>query len=245
MDILIHMIAKHINEFSKNAHSYDDYTSLQREVAHYLISRIDSQPKKILDLGCGSGAVFKNITWEIEHFTGVDNALKMCELHPTCKDVEIICEDFEEPTLFETLNPPYDLLISSSALQWARDIEALISQLALTCKEGAFAIFTDKTFETIYAMSGQSTFLPNATALIKLFENYFTCKHETKIFRLFFEDNLSKFRYIKKSGVSGGEKRLSIAQTKAIIQNYPHDYLEFEVLFVWGVSKMFQKVNKI
>lgn len=239
------MIAKHIKEFSKNAHSYDDYTSLQREVAHYLVSQIDSQPKKILDLGCGSGAVFKNITWDIEHFTGVDNALKMCELHPTCKEVEIICEDFEDPTLFEKLNPPFDLLISSSALQWTGDLEALIARMALTCKEGAFAIFTDKTFETVYAMSGQPTFLPNATALRRVFENSFTCKHEIKTFRLFFEDNLSKFRYIKKSGVSGGEKRLSVVQTKALIQNYPHDYLEFEVLFVWGVSKMLQKVNKI
>lgn len=239
------MIAKHIKEFSKNADSYDDYTSLQRDVAHYLVSHIDSHPQKILDLGCGSGAVFKNITWEIEHFTGVDNALKMCELHPTCKEVEIICEDFEEPSLFEKLNPPYDLLISSSALQWARDLEALIAKMSFTCKEGAFAIFTDKTFETIYTMSGRSTFLPNATALMKLFENSFTCKHEIKTFRLFFEDNLSKFRYIKKSGVSGGEKRLSVTQTKALIQNYPHDYLEFEVLFVWGVSKKSQKVNKI
>jgi len=237
------MITKHIKEFSKNAHSYDDYTSLQREVAHYLVSQIDSQPKKILDLGCGSGAVFKNITWDIEHFTGVDNALKMCELHPTCKEVEIICEDFEDPTLFEKLNPPFDLLISSSALQWTGDLEALIARMALTCKEGAFAIFTDKTFETVYAMSGQPIFLPNATALRRVFENYFTCKHEIKTFRLFFEDNLSKFRYIKKSGVSGGEKRLSVTQTKALIQNYPHDYLEFEVLFVWATPQKLNYIN--
>lgn len=228
------MIAQHIKEFSKNADSYDDYTSLQREVAHYLVSHIDSHSKKILDLGCGSGAVFKNITWDIEHFTGVDNALKMCELHPTCKEVEIICEDFEEPSLLEKLTPPYDLLISSSALQWARDIEALIAKMSLTCKEGAFAIFTDKTFESIYHVSGLPSFLPNAKALAVLFENFFTCKHEIKTYRLFFDDNLSKFRYIKKSGVSGGKRRLNVAQTKALIQNYPHDYLEFEVLFIWG-----------
>jgi len=239
------MIAKHIKEFSKNAHSYDDYTSLQREIAHYLVSHIDSQPKKILDLGCGSGAVFKNITWDIEHFTGVDNALKMCQLHPTCKEVEIICENFETPTLLEQLSPSYDLLISSSALQWASDIEALISPLAMRCHEGAFAIFTDKTFETIYTMSGQSTFLPHAKTLMEIFETYFKCRHEVKTFRLFFEDNLSKFRYIKKSGVSGGERHLNVAQTKTLIQNYPHEYLEFEVLFIWGVSKKSQKVNKI
>ena len=239
------MIAHHIKEFSKNAPSYDDYTALQQEIARYLIASISTKPQTILDLGCGSGAVFKNIPWTITHFTGVDSAQGMCDLHPTCKEVDILCEDFESPTLFSRLTPPYDLLISSSALQWAHDIEALIFQMSVTCKEGAFAIFTDKTFETIYAMSELSTFLPNANTLVPLFEKQFTCKHEIKTYRLFFDDNLSKFRYIKKSGVSGGKRRLSVAQTKALIQNYPHEYLEFEVLFVWGVSKKSQKVNKI
>jgi malonyl-CoA O-methyltransferase len=239
------MIAQHTKEFSKNAHSYDDHTSLQQEIARYLIAQITSKPQTILDLGCGSGAVFKNIPWEIAHFTGVDSAQGMCELHPTCKEVEIFCEDFESPALFSRLSPPYDLLISSSALQWASNIEALIAHMSLTCKEGAFAIFTDKTFETIYHVSGLTSFLPNAKNLTVLFEKFFTCKHEIKTYRLFFDDNLSKFRYIKKSGVSGGKRRLNVAQTKALIHNYPHDYLEFEVLFIWGVSKMSQKVNKI
>lgn len=239
------MIATHIKEFSKNAYRYDDYTALQQEIAHYLVSQITTHPQSVLDLGCGSGAVFKNITWPIERFTGVDSAPTMCQRHPAGTNVEIICEDFESPTLHSKLTPPYDLLISSSALQWANDIEALIAQMSFTCKEGAFAVFTDKTFETIYAMSHLSTFLPNAQTLAKLFENYFTCKYEIKTYRLFFDDNLSKFRYIKKSGVSGGQRRLSVSQTKALIHNYPHEYLEFEVLLVWGVSKMSQKVNKI
>lgn len=231
------MIAKHIKEFSKNAHSYDAYTSLQQEIAHSLVSHIHSKPKTILDLGCGSGAVFKQISWELECFTGVDSALSMCELHPHKEGVKILCEDFESPTLFTKLQSSYDLLISSSALQWTSDIETLIAQFSLRCKEGAFAIFTDKTFETIYAMSGLKSFLPNAEALARMFETYFSCHYEVKTFRLFFDDNLSKFRYIKKSGVSGGEKRLSVAQTKALIQNYPHEYLEFEVLFLWGEPK--------
>lgn len=233
------MIAKHIKEFSKNAHSYDAYTSLQQEIAHYLVSQIHSKPKTILDLGCGSGAVFKQISWNIEHFWGVDSAQSMCELHPKNENVHIMCEDFESPNLVSQLRMSYDLLISSSALQWANDIEALIAQFSLHCKEGAFAIFTDKTFESIYAMSGLDSFLPNAQALAIMFETYFSCHYEVKTFRLFFDDNLSKFRYIKKSGVSGGEKRLSVAQTKALIQNYPHEYLEFEVLFLWGKPKSF------
>ena len=40
------------------------------------------------------------------------------------------------------------------------------------------------------------------------------------------------FNYIKKSGVSGGEKQLTYMQTKQLMKSYPLDYLEFEVLFV-------------
>lgn len=229
----------HIKEFSRHANSYDLYTSVQKEVARHLVSGVLSRPKSILDLGCGCGAVYKNITWQIEQFVGVDSSWEMSEKHPTCKEVCIVHEDFESPLLAQKLDASYDLIISSSALQWSNDIESIVQFASLTCKEGAFAIFTDKTFDAIYRTSGLETFLPNAKALTGIFEKYFTCKHEIKTFQLFFEDNISKFRYIKKSGVSGGAKRLSVAQTKALIQNYPLSYLEFEVLFVWGTPKRF------
>lgn len=44
------------------------------------------------------------------------------------------------------------------------------------------------------------------------------------------------FKYIKKSGVSGGEKQLSYKETKQLMHTYPLSYLEFEVLFVEGTS---------
>ena len=228
------MILEHIKEFSRHANSYDTHTCVQKEVAKYLVSHLSSKPKRILDLGCGSGEVYKNINWEIEQFVGVDNSKEMTQKHPTCKDICIINEDFESSTLIQKLDPPYDLIISSSALQWSKDIEKMVQWSSLTCKEGAFAIFTDKTFETIYQLSGLEMFLPNASNLITLFEKYFTCKSEIKTFKLSFPNNLSAFRYIKQSGVSGGRKRLSVSQTKSLIQNYPLAYLEFEVLFVWG-----------
>ena len=231
------MILEHIKEFSRHAHSYDAHTSVQKEVARYLVFHITSRPKRILDLGCGSGEVYKNIDWEIEQFVGVDSSAQMSQKHPTCKGVTLINEDFESPALAQQLCPPYELLISSSALQWAQNIEQMIAFSALTCKEGAFAIFTDKTFEIIYQVSGLQRFLPNAKTLAALFEKYFTCKHEIKTYQLFFDDNITKFRYIKHSGVSGGKRRLSFAQTKSLIKDYPYEYLEFEVLFVWGTPK--------
>lgn len=232
------MISQHIKEFSRHAHTYDEHTFVQKEVARYLVEHITSKPKRILDLGCGSGEVYKHITWPLESFVGVDCSEAMSERHPNSHEVSILCEDFESPLFKAKLTPPYDLIISSSALQWASDIKAMIEFVSLTCKEGAFAIFTDKTFQTLYKTSALETFLPSAQKLIALFEERFTCKHEIKTFQLYFDDTLSLFRYIKKSGVSGGQKKLSISQMRSLLESYPSKALEFEVLLVWGKPKI-------
>ena len=228
------MMLECVKEFSRHAHTYDENTPVQQDVARYLLSKLDSKPKTILDLGCGSGAVFREIDWDIWEFIGVDSSYEMCKRHPRTPYVRIINDDFDAPSLWSDLNASYDMIVSSSALQWSNDIEKILKQVSFTCKEAAFAVFTDKTFQSIYELSHLQTFLPNAEALIKTCENYFTCKHEVKTFQLFFEDNLSLFRYIKASGVSGGEKKLTVSQTRALIKNYPHRYLEFEVMFMWG-----------
>ena len=45
------------------------------------------------------------------------------------------------------------------------------------------------------------------------------------------------FRYIKRSGVSGGVGVLNYREMKNIMKNYPLDYLEFEVLFIKARAK--------
>jgi len=44
-------------------------------------------------------------------------------------------------------------------------------------------------------------------------------------------------RYIKKSGVSGGRNLLTYKQTKKLMDEYPLNYLEFEVVYINSFSK--------
>ncbi|MBL0686240.1 MAG: methyltransferase [Sulfurospirillum sp.] len=226
---------KHIKEFSKQADSYDANSNIQKRVSTYLLSKVTSSPKKILDLGCGTGDINRKIDWKYTKFIGVDSAYGMCEKHPKSLAISVLNSNFEDKIFQKDIlnKAPFDLVISSSALQWADDIEKLIKFTSLLTQNIAFAIFTCNTFKDIYNISGLEIFLPDKKELLKITKKYFNITHETKRYRLEFNDNMSMFRYIKKSGISGGERRLTVAQTKKIIKNYPLTYLEFEVLFVY------------
>ena len=225
---------KHIKEFSKQANSYDANTIIQKKVATFLLSKIKYNPKKILDLGCGTGDINLKIDWEYEKFIGVDSAPAMCEKHPKNDFIEVLNVNFEDKKFQDDMisGTLFDLIISSSALQWSKNIEELIEFTSKISSNIAFAIFTCKTFADIYKLSGLKTFLPEAKKLVDITKKYFDIEYEVKIYRLDFEDNISKFRYIKKTGVSGGERKLTVTQTKKLIEAYPHKYLEFEVLFI-------------
>ena len=90
-------------EFSKYASHYSNHNIIQNKVASKLVGLVKSRPKYILDLGCGNGAICKKIDWDYKHFTGVDFAPGMLELHPKSKKIESIYGDFNDDTFFENL----------------------------------------------------------------------------------------------------------------------------------------------
>jgi malonyl-CoA O-methyltransferase len=225
---------EHIKEFSKHAKEYDEHSSIQKEVAKHLIDKLDGSFKRVLDLGCGTGHIYRNIGCEIERFIGVDSAKGMLDLHPKEKNIQVLNFDFESDIFKEEIlkYAPFDLVISSSTLQWSKDLEALVKFISTITPNIAFSIFTENTFKTLYKTTNLENFLPETKYLTDLVRRYFDIDYEIKEYKIDFEDTKSLFRYIKKSGVSGGKRKLSYKETKNLITKYPHKYLEFEVLFI-------------
>ena len=225
----------HKTEFSKWASSYDNFSDIQKKVAKELLEKINDNPKRVLDLGCGTGEIYKNISWEYDFFVGVDCSNSMCELHPKDAKVDILCNDFDSILLDKRVNnyAPFDIIISSSSLQWSKNIPQIFNLCKQLSQKIAFSIFTDGTFKTIYSLTNRTSFLPNAKTLADKAKEILNAKVEIRTYRLYFEDNISKFRYIKKSGIGGGVHMLAYTQAKHLLKNYPLKFLEFEVLFVW------------
>jgi malonyl-CoA O-methyltransferase len=221
------------SEFSKYAVEYGTYNIIQKKVIDKLLSSIKTKPKRILDLGCGSGELCKKIDWKYKHFIGVDFASGMLELHPKSKKIECIYGDFNDETLFENLNTyEFDYIVSASALQWANDMESVFKQIKNLNAPLSLAIFTSGTFETLNKTAGINSILRSSKEIKELNEKVFAANFETITYRLEFDKVRDMFRYIKKSGVSASRKVLDFKQTKKLMNEYPLNYLEFEVVFI-------------
>jgi len=224
-------------EFSRFANTYGRHNRIQAKVAKKLVSML---PKKqygtILDLGCGGGEVYRNLETQditFDQLTAADISEEMLQLHPTDKRVTKVQCDFSHPNgLAQLPFDRYDLLLSSSALQWSSDLDLTLSLLASVSEHFYFAIFTSGTFRSLHQCAGITSPIRSETELKETVGRYYDAVFETIHYTLQFDSVYKMLRYIKESGTSSGERRLSYAQTKQLLEAYPYDYLEFEVLFV-------------
>lgn len=220
-------------EFSKYADHYGSYNVIQQRVVNKLLADLEDEPQRILDLGCGSGALYRALTWKPAHFVGIDFAPRMLELHPKVSNVECIYGDFNDPELFEHLQfLSFDRIFSASALQWSEDIEALFARIASLHAPVSLALFTAATFQTLFETAGLEPILRSSDEVSELAGRYFNARVETVRYELSFDSIREMFRYIKRSGVSGRRNVLTYRQMKRLMAEYPLDYLEFEVLFI-------------
>ncbi len=225
------------NEFSKYADQYGNYNIIQEKVVSKLLGDLHEHPRRILDLGCGKGALFSAIEWDIEHFVGVDFAPGMLELHPkdgeNVQILECVYGDFNDAALFEQLSySGFDRIFSASALQWSENLENVFKNIASLQKPVSLAIFSGSTFKTLLETAGVNPLLRSSAEVESLAKRFFNAKVEIVQYKLAFDSVREMFRYIKRSGVSGNRNLLGYKEMKKLMECYPLEYLEFEVVFI-------------
>ena len=231
-------MSKVINEFSRFANQYNQYNMIQAEVAKILVSRLPQNSYyNILDFGSGSGEVYKNIDSlgiEFNTFTAFDSSVNMLKIHPTSSKIKKVCGDFNAQNFTKTLpTENYSLILSASALQWSTNLNFTLSALSKLSNELRATIFTSNTFKTLHQTANINSPIYSVNDLKDAILNFYSnVEFELQTYKLYFNSVRDMFIYIKKSGVSSGEKKLSFKEVKYLMNNYPLDYLEFEVLFV-------------
>ena len=222
-------------QFSKHAKEYNSNNIIQQIVSKALVRDITNTPKRILELGCGSGQVFKNIDFDFDYYKAIDFSSEMCEIHPKHKNLELVCLNFDTEEFHKNLeNEKYDLILSSSALQWSKDLSKIVKTLSNLSDEINMVLFTSNTFKKIFELTDTISPILDLKEIKKSFDKFYTCEYEVLNYKLEFENKKDLFNYIKNSGVSGDKKSLSFEKAKHLYKNYNLGYLEFEVVFIKG-----------
>ncbi len=226
------------NEFSKHANEYQSHNIIQQIIAKSLIRDLDFEAKNILELGCGSGQVYNNIKWKIDSYTAIDFSEEMCKLHPKDKNIQVKCFDFDSENFQNFLkNKKYDVILSSSALQWSKNLSKLVQNLSFCSDKINAVLFTSNTFKTIHQIAQIKSPILSEDEIKSAFSKYFDCEFETLLYKLEFENKKELFSYIKKSGVSGGSSALDFKMAKKLYKEYDLNYLGFEVVFIKAQKK--------
>jgi len=139
--------------FSRAARTYDAHAVLQREVGerlHQHLEGIRLEPRRVLDLGCGTGAAFAALAQRFPsaRVTGLDIAQPM--LHqaglrtPWWRRVTrgpaaaLVCGDAESLPL---ATASHDMVFSNLTLQWCRP-EAAFAEAARILSPGGLFLFS-------------------------------------------------------------------------------------------------------
>ena len=229
-------------QFSRNAKNYQKYSKIQQEGAELLINNLPEKIDTILDIGCGSGRIFNTLSSKkilFSKFYGIDFSTEMLQQHPTGDNIKLDIADFNSKDFTKYYNTcSIDIAISSSALQWADNIEKTLNTISKIAPKGAFFIFTSGTFKSLHKIvKAKSPIHDKKDVLSAFLKSYNSLKIEHFNFKLEFDDTLEMLRYIKKSGVSGGGFGLKYKEIKRVLKEYKLNYLEFEALLLIGNSK--------
>ena len=100
-------------EFSKHANEYNNHNIIQQIISKALVREITNKPKRILELGCGSGQIFRNIDFEYDYYKAIDFSQQMCDIHPVAKNLDIVCLDFDSQEFLDNIKSYFSSLILS------------------------------------------------------------------------------------------------------------------------------------
>lgn len=222
-----------LQEFSRFATEYNVHNTNQRRVAERVVSMIKGCPKRIVDIGCGTGAVYGAVDWDVDAFMALDFSEAMLAEHP---DDEVVFKqqyDFNQSEVFDEIQSfEPDAIVSASALQWSVDIEQTFRNIAGLGRPTAIALFTANTFRTLHECAGTQSPIHDRRTILEAAQCFEQGRIEFAQYRLPFDSTVAMLRYIKRSGVSGGDVKLSVSQVRRLIDEYPLDYLEFEVVYI-------------
>jgi len=206
--------------FDKFANTYGKYNIIQKKIIKKHLPLLKS---KVIDLGCGSEGLCKYKNFDF--YLGIDASDNMLKLNP-CNTLKL---DFNKKKCFEEIKKyDFNQIVSFSALQWAKDLEFVFSEIKSLNKDFLLTLFTSKTFSSLHKELNIISPIYRKEEILE-YSKILNPKIEVLEYELFFETPKKMFEYIKFSGVKG-EVRANIRNLKKFLKEFSVNKLEFEII---------------
>ncbi len=221
-------------KFQKSIVTYQNNAPVQLEMAQKLAGFIDKDYENILEIGSYSGFLTKEVVKKVKfnNYTAIDiidSSEYIKNINPKIRFIQSDIETFE-------LKEKYDLIISSSSLQWCDDFNKAIQKLkSALLPQGRImiAVFGKKNLYQIKEIMNISLNYPDAEEIKALFSNNALIFEETKTLKF----NCSKdvLKHLKYTGVNAIKNNKSYSQIKDFlkaIENKYQNQLTYNPLYV-------------
>ncbi|PAF51880.1 hypothetical protein BKH43_01215 [Helicobacter sp. 13S00401-1] len=223
-----------MHSFNAKALSYATNSDVQLELAKILCKNIESDltNKTLLDLGAGSGNVYKVLKDKnFKNFIALDSASNLLALHPKAPNITFIHKSFDE---FNYSSLDKDTFIcSNAAMQWSANLDSLLFKLSKSKCELALSLFTSETFSKLHAHLNTTSPLRSKDEVTTLIKKHFGTFKILKSFskRLQFKTQKELLSHLQDLGLLGGalDKTLSYKQAKRLLA-LPFLDLNYEAL---------------
>ncbi len=144
--------------FENAANNYDAAAVLQREIAKRMGERLDYiklQPQAVLDAGCGTGFITKDLLkrYPKSQVLALDLALNMTKQTKKqgswLRKPKLVCADAEQLPL---KNECVDLLVSNLMIQWSNDLAKMFTGFHSVLKPNGLLLFSTFGPDTLKEM---------------------------------------------------------------------------------------------
>ncbi len=219
------------NAFTQSFVSYDGEAYAQRTIINHLLDTLirnqgDCFPC-VLEIGCGTGL----LTRELYRL-----------FHPTKFVVNDLCDVFFNPSWgdgitfvpgdAEQLNfdGKYDLIISSSTIQWFEDTESFLKKIEKNLSENgviAISTFGSDNLKEIKTLTNRGLSYYSLEKWIAIISKIFeTITISQEFIPLFFETPIDILKHLKKTGVNGlNANPLSPSQVVSFCKDYKKQHM--------------------
>ena len=207
-----------VTSFHRYAWTYDDYATVQQDMAGHLLSLLPEGSSSILDVGCGTGGMTSLLVQQYLDavVVGVDPAPDMiaCAVQNTESDrLTFICSDLER---FSS-DSRFDLVVSNATFQWI--LSDPVSRSVSFLNPGGdlcWSTFGPQTFCELgqcfshlgWDMTLPSAGFPSLDCIQRGCDGVGKIQHvETRLYTPVFGSISDLLRSIKYSGVQGAKRR--------------------------------------